>query len=331
MCSWWLSILRKLDRRVSIAPMMDWTDRHYRYFIRLMTKRCLLYTEMITTDAIIFGDRDKLLGFDNCEHPLALQVGGSDPVKLSQCAKIAEDWGYDEINLNVGCPSDRVQAGRFGACLMKEPKIVADCVAAMLAAVDIPVTVKTRIGVDDLDSYDYLSDFISTIANTGCKTIIIHARKAWLKGLSPRQNREIPPLRYDVAEQIKKDFPSLEIILNGGIQSVDDIETHSQIFDGVMLGRAAYHQPYLLSEVDQKVHGETQSPLSRDQVIESFMPYVEKQLSKGVRLTAITRHIMGLYHAQPDGNQWRRYLSEHAHLKGVGAKVLVDASSVFGK
>lgn len=298
-----------MNNIISIAPMMDWTDRHYRYFMRLITQHSLLYTEMVTQDAIIFGDRDHLLGFDATEHPLALQIGGSDPEKLAKCAKVGEEWGYDEINLNLGCPSDRVQAGRFGACLIKEPQLVHDCCVAMREAVKIPVTVKTRIGVDDQDSYEQLKDFIHTIAQSGVETIVVHARKAWLKGLSPRENREIPPLCYDRVYQLKKDFPALSIVINGGINSLEAVDEHLKQVDGVMLGRAAYHDPYLLASVDQRYYKSKAEPLSRAEIVEAMIPYIEKYLAKGGRLHQITRHMIGLYHGVDGARVWRRTLS----------------------
>ena len=246
------------DRRVSVAPMLDWTDRHCRFFLRLLTRHTLLYTEMVTTGAVLHGNRERLLAYDPAEHPLALQLGGSNPTDLARCARIAADLGYDEINLNVGCPSDRVQSGRFGACLMAEPLLVAECVAAMQAAVDLPVTVKTRIGIDDRDSYEELAEFVRCIALAGCRTLIIHARKAWLTGLSPKENRQIPPLRYDVVYRLKQDFSELRFILNGGVASIQQMAEHLALVDGVMIGRAAYENPYLLAEVDQRFFGTSQ-------------------------------------------------------------------------
>jgi tRNA-dihydrouridine synthase A len=295
--------------KISIAPMMECTDRHYRYFIREITRRTLLYTEMVTQDAIIHGDREQLLGFDPVEHPIALQIGGSDPKKLAVCARIGEDWGYDEINLNVGCPSDRVQAGRFGACLMKEPLLVQDCLRAMRESVKIPVTIKTRIGVDDQDSYEALCDFVRVILSSGVKEIIVHARKAWLKGLSPKENREIPPLRYDLVYQLKKDFPEVAMVINGGIVNLDAVDEHLKQVDGVMLGRAAYTDPYLLSEVDSRYYGDHKITPSREQIIENMLPYIDKHLAAGGRLHQITRHMMGLFHGVDGARVWRRWLS----------------------
>lgn len=314
------------SHRLCLAPMLEWTDRHFRYFLRLISKRVFLYTEMITTNAVLRGDRERLLEYDPAEHPVALQLGGSDPEALAECAHIAAEYGYDEVNLNVGCPSDRVQNGRFGACLMAEPELVAECVAAMRQAVSIPVTVKTRIGIDDIDSYEHLAYFIQTVAAAGCQTFIIHARKAWLKGLSPRENREIPPLRYDVALQIKRDFPQLEIILNGGIMSLEESVGHLQDFDGVMLGRAAYHNPYILAEADQLLFGDAHPVLSRHEVLEAYLPYVEAELARGIRLQGISRHILGLFHGAPGGRLWRRHLSENAVRHGAGLEVLQAAA-----
>ena len=311
-----------LNRRFCVAPMMDWTDRHERYFLRLITHHALLYTEMVTSGAIIHGKREKLLDYHPAEHPLALQLGGSDPVELTRCARIAEDLGYRELNLNVGCPSDRVQSGRFGACLMAQPELVAECVAAMQTAVNIPVTVKTRIGIDDKDSYADLTYFVACNAAAGCRTFIIHARKAWLKGLSPKENREIPPLCYDVVYQLKTDFPALEIIINGGITDLDQAQDHLKRVDGVMLGRAAYQNPYLLAQVDQRFFAVKTAAPSRHHIIERFLPYVEEQLSRGTYLSSMTRHILGLFQGQPGARAWRRYLSENAHRPGAGPEVI---------
>lgn len=282
---------------------------------------------MVTTGALLHGDQDYLLAYDQAEHPIALQLGGSDPKALAQCAKIAEKYGYDEVNLNVGCPSDRVQTGRFGACLMAEPELVADCVSSMRAAVSIPVTVKTRIGIDDRDSYEDLSHFINTVADTGCETFIIHARKAWLKGLSPKENREIPPLRYEVVHQIKRDFPQLEIVINGGITNLDTAKEHLELVDGVMVGREAYYNPYMLAEVDQALYGQNESVIEQKTIVEQYLPYIEKQLQKGIQLNHITRHILGLFQGVPGARAWRRHLSEHAHRKDAGIEVVQQALS----
>ena len=313
-----------INRRVSVAPMMDYTDRHDRYFLRLIAPDVLLYTEMVTAEAILHGDKDYLLGFDQAEHPLALQLGGSDPAKLAECSGIGESYGYDEINLNVGCPSPRVSKGRFGACLMYEPELVAECIAAMSAKVSIPVTVKCRIGIDDHDSYEQLCHFIRTVSAAGCQSFTIHARKAWLKGLSPKQNRDVPPLRYDVAKQVKQDFPHLEMILNGGIKTIEDIKDHLQWADGVMIGRAAYSNPYLLAEIQSEIFS-SPSTLSRTEVIDRFIPYVEAQLKAGIKLTSLTRHILGLFQNMPGAARWRRYLSQESHKQNADASVISQA------
>lgn len=313
---------------ICIAPMMDYTDRHDRYFLRLIAPHARLYTEMITTAAIQHGDRDYLLGFDPAEQPLALQVGGNDPKKLSECAKIAQDFGYDEINLNVGCPSDRVRSGLFGACLMLNPSLVAECVHAMQANVKIPVTVKCRIGVDHQDSYAALSAFIATVKSGGCHTFIIHARKAWLSGLSPKQNREIPPLCYDVVKQIKKDFKTLSIIINGGIKSTVVIQALLQDVDGVMIGREAYANPFWLAEVENKIWNNECGkpfPLTRHEIIEKLLPYIHAALDNKIKLSAIARHILGLFQGQPGAKIWRRHLSQHMHQNGAGAEVILQA------
>jgi len=310
---------------VSVAPMMDWTDRHCRYFLRLISRHTHLYTEMIVSTALIHGDREHLLAFDAFEHPLAIQLGGSEPEELARCAAWAEQSGFDEINLNVGCPSDRVQSGRFGACLMLEPERVAACVAAMRQAVSVPVTVKTRIGVDEQDSYDELIRFVSLLQGAGLERLIVHARKAWLQGLSPKQNREVPPLRYDWVYQIKKDFPSLHIHINGGVKTLSEVETHLERVDGVMIGRAAYHNPYLLVDIDRRYAGDVQPMPSRHQVIERLLPYIEAELSRGTRLQQITRHILGLFQGRPGARAWRRVLSERAHQTGAGTEVLERA------
>jgi tRNA-dihydrouridine synthase A len=311
--------------RVSVAPMLEWTDRHFRYFARQLSRHTQLYTEMITSAALLRGDWQHLLHYNPCEKPLAVQLAGCEPVDLGRCARMAADQGYDEINLNVGCPSDRVQQGRFGACLMAEPERVADCVAAMARDVSIPVTVKTRIGVDERDSYEHLADFIARVAEGGCKTFIIHARKAWLKGLSPKENREIPPLQYEVVAAIKRDFPGLRIILNGGILDLDQAATELQRFDGVMIGRAAYHNPYLLAEVDARFHGDDHPIPTRQEIMDALIPYVTAQLEQGTRLHTMTRHILGLYHGQPGGRAFRRYLSEQAGKHREGARLLQEA------
>ena len=319
--------MTKLDRTISIAPMMDWTDRHDRYFLRLITSRALLYTEMVTTGAILFGDADRHLRFDPAEQPLALQLGGSEPDALAKCCAIAENYGYQEINLNVGCPSDRVQSGRFGACLMAEPETVAACVAAMQAATALPVTVKTRIGIDDLDSYDYFKAFIEQVAETGIETFIIHARKAWLTGLSPKENRTIPPLDYDRVYRLKRDFPELEIILNGGITSIEEIDAHLNHVDGVMIGREAYQNPYFLAEIDSRYYGLADDAPERREVVEKILPYVEREMAAGVPLNSITRHMLGLFQGRPGARAWRRHISENAHRDGADTRILTDAAA----
>ncbi|PHQ80996.1 MAG: tRNA dihydrouridine(20/20a) synthase DusA [Coxiella sp. (in: Bacteria)] len=323
--------MQELNRKLSIAPMMDCTDRHYRYFSRLMTQHTVLYSEMVTAAAIINGDRDYLLGFSAEEQPLALQLGGSDPAALVEAAKIGEQYGYAEINLNVGCPSDRVQAGRFGACLMKEPDLVAECVVAMQDAVRVPVTVKTRLGVDDQDSYELLCRFIETVTASGCTTFILHARKAWLKGLSPRENRDVPPLDYERVYQVKRDYPELEIIINGGVKNHEQIEQHLQHVDGVMIGREAYSNPYFLAEFDQRYYGVTESPIDQFQLVKRYAHYVMQQQAIGVPLRPLVRYLVGLFKGHPGARQWRRYLSEHGGSTTLGAGILETAlSNSFG-
>ena len=314
-----------MDHLLSIAPMMDRTDRHDRVFLRLISRRVLLYTEMIPAGAILHGDRDRFLAFDPSEHPVALQVGGAEPADLAACARAAAAYGYDEINLNVGCPSDRVQKARFGACLMAEPALVAACVTAMGEAADIPVTVKTRIGVDDRDSFDELVAFASRLRAAGLGTLIVHARKAWLRGLSPKENREVPPLRYDMVYQLKREVPDLTVVLNGGVTSLDDAEAHLARVDGVMIGRAAYENPYLLAEADRRVFGDPRPARSREAVVEALLPYVAARLADGVPLKSITRHILGLFNGLPGARAWRRHLSEAAHRPTAGPEVIEEA------
>ena len=302
--------------------MMDWTDRHCRVFHRQLTRRALLYTEMMTAQAVHHGDRDRLLGFDPREQPLALQLGGSDAKLLAEAAHIGEDFGYCEINLNVGCPSDRVQEGSFGACLMAEPALVGDCVGAMAAAVGLPVTVKCRIGIDDQDDDADLETFIGTVAQSGCATFIVHARKAWLKGLSPKENREVPPLNYARVHALKRSHPELTIIMNGGLTDLDGAEAQLQHVDGVMLGRAAYQTPWLLHDVDRRFFGDSRSIEGRETIIERMKPYVAEQLAKGVWLQHITRHMLGLFHGLPGGRHWRRVLSQEAVGPRAGLEVI---------
>lgn len=307
--------------------MMEWTDRHCRMFLRAITKRTLLYTEMVHTGAILRGEAERHLYHDMREHPLALQLGGSDPDDLAAAARLGEDFAFDEINLNIGCPSERVSAGRFGACLMAEPELVADCVSAMAEAVDIPVTVKSRIGIDDRDSYIELASFVETVAARGCRTFIIHARKAWLSGLSPKENREVPPLRHDIVQQIKADFPQLEIVLNGGVESLDAAADHLSALDGVMVGRAAYQEPWMLRDADQKIFSGAAGPETPHAVIDDILPYVEEQCAAGVPLHRMTRHMMGLFNGLPGARAWRRHLSENAHRRDAGPDVLLRAAA----
>ena len=308
--------------------MMDWTDRHCRVFHRLLSRHALLYTEMVTALAVIHGDRERLIGFSDCEHPIALQLGGSEPAKLAEAASIGEGFGYDEINLNAGCPSDRVQEGRFGACLMAEPELVAACVSAMQLAVKIPVTVKCRIGIDDQDSEADFQRFIEVVASVGCRTFIVHARKAWLSGLSPKENREIPPLDYDRIYRLKAARPDLEIIINGGIETLDAAAGHLAHTDGVMLGRAAYHDPYLLADADQRFFASTAPVLNRAGVLQALVPYADAHIQRGGRLSHITRHILGLYHGRPRGRLFRRKLSEDGVKPGAGSGVLIEAMRI---
>jgi len=314
-----------LNRTFSVAPMLDWTDRHQRYFMRLITHHTLLYTEMVTTGAIIYGDRDRYLQFNDAEHPLVLQLGGSEPKDLAECAKIAEDYGYDEVNLNLGCPSNRVQNGSFGACMMAEPALVSECIAAMNQVVDIPVTVKNRIGIDDHDSFDELVDFIGRLHEAGCDTFIIHARKAILQGLSPKENRHIPPLKYDFVYKIKQLFPQCSISLNGGVKTLTQCEEHLQHVDGVMMGREAYHNPYLLADVDRRFYNDEHTPLTRHEVVEAMFPYIQNQLDAGIRLQSIVRHMLGIFQGVKGTKAWKRFLSENAHKKEAGLDVLKQA------
>ncbi|MCA8897244.1 MAG: tRNA dihydrouridine(20/20a) synthase DusA [Hyphomonas sp.] len=301
--------------------MMDWTDRHCRAFHRCLSKRALLWTEMVTADAVIHGDRERLIGFNDMEHPVVLQLGGSEPGKLAEAARIAEGFGYDEVNLNCGCPSARVQSGSFGACLMAEPDLVADCVAAMGAAVQIPVTVKCRIAIDDLPARETLFTFVDRVAAAGCLVFTVHARKAWLKGLSPKENRDVPPLDYGLVAELKASRPDLTVVLNGGIQTIEACTEHLATFDGVMLGRAAYQTPALLGEVDAVLFGEGE-PVSPFAALEAYRPYVAERLAEGVPLHAMTRHMLGLFNGQPGARQWRRTLSERAPRAGAGLEVL---------
>lgn len=317
--------MKTVERHFSVAPMMEWTDRHCRFFHRLLTRRTLLYTEMLTTAAILRGDRQRLLGFDAFEQPVALQLGGSDPQALAQSARIGADFGYREINLNVGCPSDRVQEGRFGACLMIEPALVADCVAAMKAAVEIPVTVKCRIGVDDQDPAEALFLFAAAVKAAGTDALIVHARKAWLKGLSPRENREVPPLDYEIVHRLKAAHPDLEIVLNGGIATLEQAQAQLAHVDGVMMGRAAYQEPWRLLNVDPLLFGEAAPFATAQEVALALMPYIEREMAKGVRLNSITRHVLGLFRAVPGARAFRRHLATEAVKPGASASVMADA------
>jgi len=312
---------KKQDYRFSVAPMMDWTDRHCRAFHRTLTKRALLWTEMVTADAVIHGDRQRLIGYADVEHPLVLQLGGSEPAKLAEAAQIAEGFGYDEVNLNCGCPSERVQSGAFGACLMAEPDLVAECVAAMNAVVSIPITIKNRIAIDDLPARETLFTFIDKVSAAGCSVFTVHARKAWLKGLSPKENREVPPLDYGLVAELKAARPELTIILNGGISTIDQCQDHLATYDGVMLGRAAYQTPGLLGQVDAALFGEG-AVIAPGDAVRAYEPYIVARLVEGVSLHAMTRHMLGLFAGQPGARQWRRTLSEQGVKKGAGLDVL---------
>ncbi|GMG87302.1 tRNA dihydrouridine(20/20a) synthase DusA [Biformimicrobium ophioploci] len=314
-----------LSRKFCTAPLMDWSDRHCRYLWRRFSRHALLYTEMVTAGAILHGDQPRHLDFNESEHPLALQLGGSDPAQLAECARIAERWGYDEINLNCGCPSDRVQSGRFGACLMQEPQTVADCMKAMQDAVSIPVTVKHRIGVDDMEDYPGLVGFVDTVAEAGVSTFIVHARKAWLQGLSPKENREVPPLDYEMVYRLKRERPDLEIVINGGINSIEECHQHLQHVDGVMLGRAAYQTPILLGQVDREFFEPAADIVTPIEVAQQMLPYIEAQLQQGQQLKYITRHMMGLFQGVPGARRFRRHLSENAVKPGAGPEVLEQA------
>ena len=318
-----LSLQKKTVIQLSVAPMMDWTDRHCRAFHRVLAPGALLYTEMVHANAVLQGDRERLLRYDPSEHPVTLQLGGSEPARLAAAARVGQDYGYDEINLNVGCPSDRVQAGRFGACLMKEPALVAECIAAMRAAVQVPVTVKCRLSVDELEDYAHFAGIIDKVAQTGCDTFIVHARKAWLDGLSPKENREIPPLRYEWAYRLKQERPGLTISLNGGIASLPAIDEHLRQVDAVMLGRAAYHDPYLLHRADAHLAGAL--PRSRRALLEALRPYAEAALAQGTPLKHISRHVLGLFAGQPGGRRFRQVLSEGAHRPGADWRLVEQA------
>lgn len=311
--------------------MMDWSDRHCRFFWRLLSEHVLLYTEMVTTGALIHGDRERFLRFNPEEHPLALQLGGSEPEQLAQCSQWAAEQGFDEINLNCGCPSDRVQSGRFGACLMAEPERVRDCVSAMQDSCEVPITVKHRIGIDDMESFAEMLHFVDVVAGSGCKVFIVHARKAWLQGLSPKQNREVPPLHYDWVYRLKTERPELEIIINGGIDTLDACRHHLAHVDGVMLGREAYQNPYLLAAADQEFYGSAAQAPSREQVITRLLPYVTAEHDRGTALHHITRHILGLFQGVPGARKFRRHLSENAWREGAGIEVLEEALAIVSQ
>ncbi len=316
-----------IDRRFSIAPMLDWTDRHARYFLRLASPNIVLYTEMVTAAALINGDRQRFLGFDPAEHPLALQLGGSDAEALARCAALAEAAGFDEVNLNVGCPSDRVQSGRFGACLMAEPALVADCVSAMRGHTGLPVTVKCRIGIDHHDDHAFFRAFVDTVAEAGCDTFIVHARKAWLKGLSPKQNREIPPLHYDTVYRLKAERPDLVVVINGGITDLDQAVGHLAHVDGVMLGRAPFQDPAMLFDVDRRLFGARTEPVTRAEVFDRYLDYAKAALARGVGLRRLAAPLFGLFQGQPGARAFRRHLSENAGRPGAGVAVLREAAA----
>jgi tRNA-dihydrouridine synthase A len=324
-----------ISRQVSVAPMMGWTDRHARYFLRLISKHTLLYTEMVNTGALLHnrqhvGVQKRLLAYHPEEHPVALQLGGSDAKALAKCSTMAEDVGFDEINLNVGCPSDRVKSGNFGACLMASPTRVADCISTMNASVKIPVTVKCRIGIDDMEDYESFFAFVSEVASAGCNTFIVHARKAWLQGLSPKQNREIPPLKYDYVYRLKQQCPELTVVINGGIKTMDSVEQQLQHVDGVMLGREAYHNPYILAEVDKNIYQDKQAVIkTREQIVEQICEYIDREIADGCRLHSISRHILGLYQGRRGAKAWRRYLSENSHPEQADSSVVKTAMAQF--
>ena len=319
-------MLQQDPRKVSLAPMLDWTDRHFRYLLRLVSRHMWLYTEMVTTGAILHGNnRERFLGYNAAEQPLSLQLGGSDPRDLARCCQLAQDYGYNEVNLNVGCPSDRVQSGMFGACLMARPELVAECVNAMADSVALPISVKTRIGIDYEDHYEQLQTLVEQVKEAGGQYFTIHARKAWLEGLSPKQNRDIPPLRYDYVYQLKKDFPELHITINGGIKTLADMQEHLQYVDGVMIGREAYNNTYLMADIDRLFYGSDKAKPGRRAIIHGYADYIEEQMSKGVPLIQLTRHVLGLMHACPGAKNFRRVLSENAWKKDQDAQLLLDA------
>ena len=315
---------KPIDPKFSVAPMLDWTDRHCRYFLRLISQHAVLYTEMVTTGAIIHGKHD-YLGFNESEHPVVLQLGGSDPKDMAYCARLAEERGYDEVNINVGCPSDRVKNGAFGACLMAQPEVVANCVSAMQDAVSIPVTVKCRIGIDDMDEYKDLSQFVRIVANAGCQHFIVHARKAWLQGLSPKQNRDIPPLNYPRVYELKQEFSELDVSINGGIKTLKDASLHLEQLDGVMMGREVYSNPFILSQVDELIYANKHRSRSREQIVDAMYTYMQQEVAMGARPWHIARHMLGLFQGQVGGKIWRRYLSENGTAKEANADLLLRA------
>ena len=314
-----------IDKYISVAPMMDWTDRHCRYFMRILNPDIRLFTEMIVVEALMHGDHRKLLNYDQSEHPVVLQLGGNDPEKMKKAATIGAKAGFDEININVGCPSDRVKSGSFGACLMAKPKLIGNCIQSIMSAVDSPVSVKTRIGIDDLDNYEFLQNFVGIVCEFGCNTFIIHARKAILTGLSPKKNLSIPPLNYDRVYQLKSEFNHLNIILNGGLNSIEDCLEHLTVLDGIMIGRHAYRNPWFLKEIYNVILNNQNLEMSRQDVVERMYPYIESQLSKGVKLSHITRHMLGLFSSQPRAKLWRSYISEHSRREKAGIEVLENA------
>ncbi len=314
----------QMRSRIAVAPMMDWTDRHCRYFLRLLSPSAFLYTEMVTAAAIHHGDAERFLQYNKDEHPIALQLGGSNPEWMARATRKAAAYGYDEININVGCPSDRVQSGQFGACLMASPTIVADCFRAMQEQVDTPVTVKTRIGIDDRDSYDFLKTFVDALVEAGCRKFVVHARIAILDGLSPKDNRTVPPLNYARVYRLKREYPDLEIVINGGLADVHQVDEVLQLVDGAMIGRQAYHQPYFLAELEHHFNPDWPLP-ERREIVEQMLPYIDSVIAAGVPLARVTRHMLGLFAGQPGARSWRRYISEHAHVHGAGTEVLVNA------
>lgn len=318
-----------IDRTFCVAPMLDCTDRHERYLLRLISRNAVMYTEMVTTGALLFGDTARFLDFDLAEHPVALQLGGSDPNAMASCAELAQKWNYDEVNINVGCPSDRVQSGSFGACLMQQPELVAKNIQQMRSVVDIPITVKCRIGVDEQKPRDALWALVEASANAGCNVFLVHARMAWLKGLSPKENRDVPPLDYELVYELKQSFPELEVVINGGINTLADCHKHLKYVDGVMMGREAYSNPYILSNVDNEFYNASTKPCTREEVMNDYMAYTESKIANGARLNHLSKHVVGLYHGEPRSRLWRRHISQNAHIPGSDTQVLVDAYSAM--